>query len=55
MVRFNRESELELMSEWPELYSTNLDPAQAIQMYRRASGEAITVFNRYSGVVPLLQ
>jgi|GEM_PF-5180335 len=43
------------MSDWPELYSTNMDPAQAIQMYRRASGEAITVLNRYAGVTPLPQ
>lgn len=55
IVRFSRESELELMSDWPELYSTNMDPAQVIQMYRRASGEAITVLNRYAGVAPLLQ
>jgi|ERR1700678_568131 7-cyano-7-deazaguanine synthase in queuosine biosynthesis len=55
IVRFNRESELELMSDWPELYSTNMDPAQAIQMYRRASGEALMVLNRYAGVAPLLQ
>jgi 7-cyano-7-deazaguanine synthase in queuosine biosynthesis len=55
VVRFKRESELELMSEWPELYSTNMDPAQVIRMYRRASDEAIAVLNRYSGVMPLLQ
>jgi 7-cyano-7-deazaguanine synthase in queuosine biosynthesis len=55
VIRFKRESELDLMSEWPELYSTNMDPAQAIRMYRRASDEAIAVLNRYSGIMPLLQ
>jgi 7-cyano-7-deazaguanine synthase in queuosine biosynthesis len=55
VVRFKRESDLDLMSDWPELYSTRMDAAQAIQMYRRASDEAIDVLSRYSGVVHLLQ
>jgi 7-cyano-7-deazaguanine synthase in queuosine biosynthesis len=55
IVRFKRESDLDLMSDWPELYSTKMDAAQAIQMYRRASDEAVKVLSRYSGVVQLLQ
>jgi hypothetical protein len=34
------------MSDWPELYSQNMDAVQAIQ----ASQEAITVLSQYPGV-----
>lgn len=55
VVRFNNESNIDLMSDWPELYSANLDAAQAIQMYKRASQEAVAVLSQYPGVAPLLQ
>jgi len=55
VVRFKDQSDLDLMSDWPELYSPNMDAAQAIQMYRRASQEAVAVLSQYAGVAPLLQ
>jgi 7-cyano-7-deazaguanine synthase in queuosine biosynthesis len=45
----------EVMNEWPELYSSNLNAAEVIAMYRRFSQEAIAVLRRYPGVTPLLQ
>jgi hypothetical protein len=44
-----------LMTDWPELYSEKMASAQVIQMYRRASDEAITVLSRYAGVVHMVQ
>jgi 7-cyano-7-deazaguanine synthase in queuosine biosynthesis len=55
VARFRQQSELDLMSDWPELYSGKMDAKQAIQMYRRASDEAVTVLGRYGGVAQLLQ
>lgn len=45
----------EVMNEWPELYSRNLNATEVIAMYRRFSQEAIGVLRRYPGVTPLLQ
>ena len=55
VVRFKDQSDLDLMSDWPELYSQHMDAAKAIQMYRRASLEAMAVLTHYPGVAPLLQ
>jgi 7-cyano-7-deazaguanine synthase in queuosine biosynthesis len=54
-VKFRNEGNLDLMTDWPELYSPNMDADQAIRMYRRASSETVSVLSRYPGVAPLLQ
>jgi 7-cyano-7-deazaguanine synthase in queuosine biosynthesis len=52
---FQQQPEIELMSEWPELYSRNIEAAQAIQMYKRAAEQTLTVLSRYRGVASILQ
>jgi len=47
--RFERLSAMELMHEWPELYSKNLNSEHIIQMYKRAAHETRTVLGRYPG------
>ena len=42
------------MSEWPELYSPNIDETEVIEMYKRFSKEARTVLSRYSELTPFL-
>lgn len=44
----------EMMSEWPELYSINLNPGKVIAMYKRFSQEARAVLSRYPKLEPLL-
>lgn len=46
--------EAELMVEWPELYSPNINAPAAIQMYKRAALEATAVFNQYPAVAAVL-
>lgn len=54
ILRMERMSNEDIMSEWPELYSSNLDPIQVIDMYRRFAREARTVLGRYPALEPLL-
>jgi hypothetical protein len=52
--RFRVDSAEDLMSEFPELYSPNIDADAVIAMYRRFAVEATEVFRRYPEVVPFL-
>jgi 7-cyano-7-deazaguanine synthase in queuosine biosynthesis len=52
--RFERNSNEEIMSEWPELYSDAIDADQVISMYRRFADEARFVLGRYPKLEPLL-
>jgi 7-cyano-7-deazaguanine synthase in queuosine biosynthesis len=54
ILRFERSSDDEIMHEWPELYSPNVEPEKTIGMYRRFAGEARRVLASYSGVENLL-
>jgi hypothetical protein len=54
IIRFERSSDDEIMHEWPELYSPNVEPGKTIGMYRRFAGEARRVLASYSGVENLL-
>jgi 7-cyano-7-deazaguanine synthase in queuosine biosynthesis len=53
--RFATQNADDLMCEFPELYSPNIDPTRAIEMYRRFADEATTVLTRYPNVAPFLQ
>lgn len=55
MFRFEISGEQELMDEWPELYSSNVDAKAAIGMYKRAARETRTVLSRYPALAPLLR
>lgn len=44
----------DLMAEWPELYSENVEAPQTIAMYRRFAMEAREVWARYPGLTSLL-
>lgn len=48
ILRTERYSNDEMFSEWPELYSRNIDPARAIAMYKRFAAEARAVLGRYT-------
>ena len=54
IVRVERSSSEDIMSEWPELYSPNIDETKVIKMYKRFSKEARTVLSRYSELTPFL-
>jgi hypothetical protein len=54
IVQIGRSSEADLMAEWPELYSPNLDARSAIQMYKRAADETRSVWGRYPALAALL-
>ena len=54
VTRFRRDTNEQLLSEFPELYSDNIDASQVIAMYRRSASEAEAVLGRYPGVAPLL-
>lgn len=53
--RIEHYSDDEIMNEWPELYSENLNPGSVISMYRRFAAEARSVLERYPNVRELLQ
>ncbi len=55
MLRIERYSEMEIMSEWPELYSSRIMRSDAIGMYKRAAAETRRILNSYPGVAPVLQ
>lgn len=50
IVFFDHSNEEEIMNEYPELYSPNLDSDETIGMYRRFCKEAITVFAKYPAI-----
>ncbi len=52
--RFQTETGEELMSEFPELYSENMDAEAVIAMYRRFANEAAHVLGGYPHVVPIM-
>ncbi len=54
IVRIERLSTEEIMSEWPELHSSNFNPDKVVAMYKRFSQEARTVLSRYSALEPFL-
>jgi 7-cyano-7-deazaguanine synthase in queuosine biosynthesis len=54
VCRVERYSEIEMMTEWPDLYCPQIIPTHAIQMYKRAAHEARMVLSRYPRVAPVL-
>lgn len=52
--RFEVSPNADLMSEFPELYSPNINAAAVIQMYKRFAKEARSVLIKYPQVRPLL-
>ena len=54
IVQIDRLSTEEIMSEWPELYSLNINDTEVVAMYKRFSQEARTVLSRYSALAPFL-
>jgi 7-cyano-7-deazaguanine synthase in queuosine biosynthesis len=54
VVRVKRYSEVEIMTEWPELYSPQIVRSEVIGMYRRACVEARNVLGKYSNLKPIL-
>jgi 7-cyano-7-deazaguanine synthase in queuosine biosynthesis len=54
VVKMETMSPEEVMSNWPELYSTNLDSVRVIEMYRRFAVEARQVLGAYPQMTALL-
>lgn len=54
VLRVERYSEIEMMAEWPELYSPQIQRSEAIRMYRRAAAEARLVLGKYPNVAAVL-
>jgi 7-cyano-7-deazaguanine synthase in queuosine biosynthesis len=54
VVRVEKYSAIQMMTEWPDLYCRQIKPAAAIQMYKRSAAEARAVLSRYPSVAPLL-
>lgn len=55
IVRFERSTNEELLSEFPDLISDSFDTLGVIEMYRRFASEARTVLARFPGASPFLQ
>lgn len=55
IVRFERSTSEEILSEFPDLISDSFDTFGVIEMYRRFAAEAHTVLARYPGVAPFLR
>ena len=55
VLRITRYSEIEVMTEWPELYSSEIARSDVIDMYRRAASEAKRVLGSYPSVAPVLR
>jgi 7-cyano-7-deazaguanine synthase in queuosine biosynthesis len=53
--KFETMNDTELVDEWPELYSANIDQVAAISMYRRAAQQTRAVLSRYPGLAPALR
>ena len=54
VLRVKRYSDIEMMTEWPELYSPEIVRSDTIQMYKRAAAEARQVLGGYPGLTPVL-
>lgn len=54
IVQIERLSTEDIMSEWPELYSLNINDTEVIAMYKRFSEEARIVLSRYPTLDPFL-
>jgi len=52
--RFETLADADLMSEFPELYSANINAKAVLAMYKRFANEARTVLSRYDATLPLL-
>ena len=53
--KFEAMSDSDLIDEWPELYSSNVDQVSTIAMYRRAAQQTREVLSRYPGLSVVLQ
>jgi len=53
-LQFERLSKIELMHEWPELYSENINSDVIVSMYKRAAAETRAVLSRYPGSASML-
>jgi len=54
LLRVETYSEIEMMTEWPELYSSEISRPDVIGMYKRAAAEARQVLSGYPGLAPVL-
>jgi hypothetical protein len=54
LLRVEAYSEIEMMTEWPELYSSEISRPDVIGMYKRAAAEARQVLSSYPGLTPVL-
>ena len=54
IVRIESLSSEDIKFEWPELYSSNINDTEVIEMYKRFSKEARIVLSRYSALEPFL-
>jgi 7-cyano-7-deazaguanine synthase in queuosine biosynthesis len=52
--KFETMSDADLIDEWPELYSTNIDRVATISMYRRAAQQTRAVLSKYPGLAAVL-
>jgi len=52
---FSRQTDAELMFEYPDLINEQIDLNRSIEMYRRFAKEAEAVLSRYKGVAPILK
>lgn len=53
--KFETMRDADLVDEWPELYSANIDQVAALNMYRRAAQQTRAVLSRYPGLAAALQ
>lgn len=53
--KFETMSDADLIDEWPELYSPNIDQVATIGMYRRAAQQTLAVLSKYPGLAPALR
>lgn len=54
VLRVEKYSEVEIMTEWPDLYSPQILRSEVIGMYRRACTEARNVLGKYSNLTAIL-
>jgi hypothetical protein len=55
MVRFVTSEDQDILDEWPELYSPNIDKKKVMGMYKRAAKQTRTVLSRYPNLASLLK
>jgi len=53
-LNFETLSDQELFTEWPELYSENIDASNVIAMYRRAAVETRAILSKYPAGIEVL-